>query len=163
MSHTAVGGLAPDFSLIDPQTNTEVRLSELRGRDVLLIFFRGTWCPFCREQMAFLRDNAARLETANIAAVGVVCQNRETVKQYLEKNPLAFPLLPDESRAVAKSYGVHYWLTYEGFNLAHPSLFILDRQGVITFAHIGKNMRDLPLSRVLEQFLTFLDEANEEK
>lgn len=159
----AVGTFAPDFTLTDPVTRDTVRLSEQRGKDVLLVFFRGTWCPFCRDQMDFLRDNAAQWEAAKIVVVGVVCQSQETVKRYLEKNPLPFPLVPDESRAVAKAYGVHYWLTYEGFNLAHPSLFILDRQGIITFAHIGKNMRDLPLSRVLERFLTFLNEASEEK
>ena len=159
----AVGEDAPDFSLTDPMTGTSVRLSERRGQDVLLVFFRGTWCPYCREQMALLKDNQERLWAARIAVIGVISQSAGGVKNYLTGNPLPFPLLPDENRVVARAYGTHYWLTYEGFNLSHPALFILDPQGKITFAHVGRNMSDLPLPLVLERFLSFLTQTDDSK
>jgi peroxiredoxin len=154
-----VGAPAPDLSLKDPMNGQTVRLSEYRGRDVMLVFFRGTWCPFCREQMRLLSENHDRLQRAGITLLGAICENPVTVRLYLNSNPLPFPLLLDGSRAAAKAMGCHYWLTHEGFNLSHPALFILDRNGVITFAHVGKSMSDLPVAAVLEKFLALLGDT----
>jgi peroxiredoxin Q/BCP len=153
------GDPALDFVLPDPVTGSDVGLSDFRQRDVLLVFFRGTWCPFCHAQMRTLRENHSRLSGANIAVVGIVCQSAASVKRYLNHNPLPFPLLVDESREVAKAYGTHYWLSLEGANLSNPAVFVLDREGRITFAHVGRNMRDLPVTAVLERFVAFLDPA----
>jgi peroxiredoxin Q/BCP len=163
ISQELVGKSAPDFRLADPISDNEIHLASLRGSDVLLLFFRGTWCPACRKQMNFLVESVAAITAAQIRIVGVICQSRDTVKRHLESHPLPFPLLPDESREVAKAYGTHYWLSWEGVNLSHPALFILNKEGVVTFAHIGKNQADLPLSLILKRFLNFLGEATPPK
>lgn len=150
------GTLAPDFCLNDPIRQKNVCLYSFKGENVLLIFFRGTWCPFCRQQMNFLAENHERLKSKQVAVLGVVCQSESSLKAYLASHPLPFPLLPDVSRTVAKAYGVHYWLSPEGINLAKPSMFILDNESRFTFRYIGRNMADLPLERVLEKFLSFL-------
>jgi peroxiredoxin Q/BCP len=156
-----VGATAPDIALTDPQTGETRHLSDYRGKDVILVFFRGTWCPLCRDQMTVLSENHERLAKAGIVLLGVICENPVTVRHYLKNNPLPFPLFLDGSRAAAKAMGCHYWLTYEGFNLSHPALFILDQYGVITFSHIGRNMSDLPVTTVLEKFFGFLNETPE--
>ena len=159
-SPACVGSASPPFTLTEPISDTIVSLADFQGRDTLLVFFRGTWCPFCVEQMRLLSQNQARLDAANIALVGVVCQSAEGVARFLMQSPLPFPLLPDETRAVAKSYGVHYYFSLEGFNLAHPALFILDKSHRITFRHVGRNMQDLPVERILGKFLSFLEQTN---
>lgn len=153
-----VGDTAPDFTLPGGADGQEFSLRQWDGREVLLVFFRGTWCPFCREQMRVLTENHARLAGAGVPVAGVVCQGAASVRRWLAANPLPFPLLVDESRAVAKAYGVHYWLSPEGFNLARPSLFVLDRGRRILFRHVGRNMRDLPVTAVLERFVGFLED-----
>lgn len=152
-----IGALAPDFCLKQGAEESTVRLSDYAGQCVLLVFFRGTWCPNCRLQFRVLCENQERLQRAGIAPVGVVCQSAGSVGRYLKGNPLPFPLLVDDSRAVAKQYGVHYWLSYEGFNLANPALFILDGERKILFAYRGKNQSDLPISALLEKFAGFLN------
>ena len=152
-----VGAQAPDFCLKQGSDKSTVRLSDYDGRYVLLVFFRGTWCPNCRLQFRVLCENQERLKRAGIAVVGVVCQNAGSVQRYLKSNPLPFPLLIDDSRAVAKQYGVHYWFSYEGFNLANPAIFILDEERNILFAYRGKNQSDLPISSVLEKFTDLLN------
>ncbi len=152
-----LGDTAPDFTLPNPVSGDSVHLADLRGCDVLVVFFRGTWCPFCREQMRVLSENYAQLQQAGIAIVGVVCQSKATVAYYLRTHPLPFPLLVDGSRQVARLYGTHYYLSHEGFNLSHPALFILDKNGMITFAHVGRSMSDLPIDKLLRQFVSFLD------
>ena len=154
------GETAPDFALPDAATGATVSLrAHAEGRDCVLVFFRGTWCPFCREQMRVLTESHPRLTAANIAVLGVVCQGRGSVGRYLASAPLPFPLLADETRAVAKQYGVHYWLSPEGINLANPALFILDKNACLTFAHIGRGMGDLPVTAVLTKFVGLLGEG----
>ncbi len=150
------GDIAPDFTLPDAATGQEYRRAQWAGEDVLLVFFRGTWCPFCREQMRVLRDNHDRLAAGGVRVAGIICQSAASVRRYLEANPLPFPLLVDESRSVAKAYGVHYWLSWEGVNLASPAVFILDATERITFVHVGRNMSDLPVTAVIERFVGFL-------
>jgi peroxiredoxin Q/BCP len=153
----AVGSWAPPFTLCDPLSGAPIGLADYTGKDILLIFFRGTWCPFCREQMRFLAQNFEKLQKADIVVLGVVCQSTATLRGYLEANPLPFPLLSDESRVIAKSYGVHYWLSWEGINLARPAVFIIGRDSRVMFTYIGRNMADLPVHTIVEKFLTFLD------
>ena len=152
----AVGDAAPDFTLADAASGDEYRLRQWAGQDVLLVFFRGTWCPFCREQMRLLAREHELLAARGVQVVGVICQRATSVRTWVEANPLPFPLLADERRTVARAYGVHYWLSWDGVNLARPALFILDREQKITFRYVGANMRDLPLTTVLERFLGYL-------
>ena len=153
----AVGEAAPDFALPDAATGAECRPAQFAGRDVLVVFFRGTWCPFCRQQMRVLTENYPRLERARVQVLGVVCQSPASVRRHLDANPLPFPLLVDARREAAKAYGVHYYLSWDGVNLARPSLFVLDGEGRITFRYVGGNMRDLPVTSVLERFVRLLD------
>lgn len=159
MNRLKPGDPAPDFTLPDPTTGADARLAYRRGQSTLLVFFRGTWCPFCREQMGVLRDNFPRLVVANVQVVGIVCQSSVSVKRYLADAPLPFPLLVDEDRAVAKAYGTHYLLSLEGMNLSNPALFVLDANGTVTFAHVGRTMRDLPVTTVLQKFVSLLDDG----
>ena len=147
---------APAFAIPDPRTGEMVPLSDFAGRDTLLVFLRGTWCPYCVSQLQLLRENFAVLERANVAVVAVVCQSQWSVKLWLGTSPLPFPLLCDGSRRVARTYGTHYYLSHEGFNLSHPALFVLDKKQTVTFAHVGRSMSDLPLGTILGRFLQFL-------
>jgi peroxiredoxin Q/BCP len=155
--YPAEGSAAPEFNLPDPVSGGTVRLSSLRGQDVLLTFFRGTWCPFCRDQMQILSVASDTLRAAGIFPIGIVCQSPATVRRYLLGEPVGFPLLVDENREVARAYNVYYRLSMEGFHLARPSLFIIDRVGRITFAYRGKSMRDLPVAAVLERFIALVE------
>ena len=155
-----VGQSAPTFALPDPVTDTTVSLPDFAGQDVLLVFLRGTWCPYCVEQLNVLKKNFTALQKARVAVVAVACQSQFTVKLFLGASPLPFPLLCDGSRAVAKAYGTHYLFSHEGFNLSHPALFILDTAHRVTFAHIGRSMSDLPLPTILEKFVALLGETN---
>jgi peroxiredoxin Q/BCP len=160
MTSLRVGDSAPDFWLPDVTTGVALGRSGLDGRDGLLLFLRGTWCPYCRRQLDQLRTHYESLTQAGIGVLAVTCQGADSVRRYLQADPLPFPLLADERRVVARQYGVHYWLSYDGVNLARPSLFILDRASVLTFVHIGRRMNDLPLERVLTRFLDLLQDPS---
>lgn len=154
-----VGATAPPFALPNAYTGETVRLADYAKRPLVLVFFRGTWCPYCRAQMRFLQNGYSDLQKAGIGLVGIVCQNRSSVKRYLQTNPLPFPLLVDGRRDIARLYGTYYRFGPEGFHLSHPAVFIVGEDGCVSFAHVGRNMRDLPVERVLERFVSFLKES----
>ncbi|MFM7321866.1 MAG: peroxiredoxin family protein [Armatimonadota bacterium] len=151
-----IGDILPPFALQDPATGETFGTTGLNGSDVLLVFLRGTWCPFCREQLSLLRDRYPQLSSAGIRVVAISCQSAPSIARHLEASPLPFPLLADERREVARAFGVHYRFRWDGVNLAHPSLFIADSSGRITFKHVGRTMSDLPVATILDRFLGFL-------
>lgn len=153
-----VGHPAPPFTLEDAVTGASVTLSDFAGSDTLVLFLRGTWCPNCRGQLALLRENVPKLERAGVRVVAIACQGVGSLRRYLEGDPMPFPVLADARRDAAKAYRTHYWLSAEGINLSQPALFILDRSHVVTFAHVGRNQRDLPVGDLLDRFLAFLSD-----
>lgn len=151
-----VGDQLPTFELPDPASGKIFDSRELAGSDALILFLRGTWCPYCREQLAVLSARCDALAAAGVRVVAISCQSAESLKRYSSGNPMPFPVLADESRATAKAFGVHYWWRWDGFNLAHPSLFIVDREGKASFSHVGKSMNDLPVGFILDKFAALL-------
>jgi len=74
-------------------------------------------------------------------------------EKFLEKQPVPFPFLLDEDRRVTRSYGVHQALGKDGFNIAHPATFVLDREGKVRYSHVGKSQTDrAPMDQVMAAF-----------
>ena len=126
------GTQAPDFELPD-QDGAPVRLSELRGRRVVLYFYPKADTPGCTTQACGIRDHAADYEAARAVVVGVSPDPVKEVKKFHDKQSLSFTLLADEDHAVAEQYGVWaeksmYGKTYWG---ALRATFILDEEGVV--------------------------------
>lgn len=149
----------PTFALRDPATGETFDSQTLKGSDSLVIFLRGTWCPYCREQLALLSQRYSEIRSAGISVVAISCQSEGSIARHLSAHPLPFPLLADERRTAARAFGVHYTFRWDGMNLARPSLFISDAAGIVTFRHVGRNMTDLPVQMILEKFLTLLSPA----
>jgi peroxiredoxin len=103
-----VGDLAPDFALPD-QNGEQVYLSALLCRGpVVLIFYRGEWCPYCNLQ---LRTFQARLEEIASRGAQLVAVSPQTPDHSLSmagKNGLAFPVLSDVGAHVIDRYGLRY-------------------------------------------------------
>ena len=98
------GDRAPDFALQDQEGRT-VRLSDYRGRKLLLYFYPKADTPGCTTQACSIRDSGDRLRDASIAAVGISPDQPSAQKRFDQKYALGFPLLSDESHAVAEAYG----------------------------------------------------------
>jgi thioredoxin-dependent peroxiredoxin len=123
---------APDFELPD-QDGRPVRLSELRGRRVVLYFYPKADTPGCTTQACGIRDRAGEYEAAGATVLGVSPDPVDKVKRFHGGQSLNFTLLADTDHAVAEAYGVwaeksRYGRTYWG-NLR--ATFILDEEGVV--------------------------------
>ena len=129
------GHQAPDFELPD-QNGEPVRLSELRGRPVVLYFYPKADTPGCTTQACGVRDHLPDYEQAGAVVMGASPDPVAKVKRFHEKQQLNFKLHADEDHAVADAYGVWveksmYGKTYWG---AQRATFIIDADG--TVAHV---------------------------
>jgi peroxiredoxin Q/BCP len=121
---------APDFELSDGQGN-RVRLSDLRGRKVVLYFYPKDMTPGCTQEACDFRDRYADIQAAGAALLGLSPDSAKTHAKFAEKYGLPFPLLADPENTAATAYGVWkeksmYGRTYMGIE---RSTFLIDEQG----------------------------------
>jgi peroxiredoxin Q/BCP len=119
-----VGDPAPDFEL--PGTDDKTyRLSDYRGRKVVLAFYPGDFTAVCTKQFCSYRDQGDKLDGLGAEVLGISPQSVESHERFVEEKRLNVPLLADEDKAVARAYGV----------LAGPmvrrAIFVVDEQGVV--------------------------------
>jgi peroxiredoxin Q/BCP len=126
------GTEAPDFALPD-QDGTPVRLSDLRGRRVVLYFYPRADTPGCTAQACGVRDHAADYAAAGAVVVGVSPDGVAAVKRFHDKQRLNFTLLADEDHGVAEAYGT--WVEKQRYGKTswgvQRATFVLDEEGVV--------------------------------
>ena len=98
------GDVAPDFTLPD-QDGRSVRLSDLRGRTVVLYFYPKADTPGCTTQACGIRDRSGEYEAAGATVLGVSPDPVDQVKKFHDKQSLNFTLLADSDHAVCDLYG----------------------------------------------------------
>jgi len=101
----AVGELAPDFELPDERGVTH-RLSDYRGRRVVLYFYPKDDTPGCTAEACGFRDTLGAFTVRNAVVLGISPDSVDSHRQFVEKYGLTFPLLADENHSVAENYGV---------------------------------------------------------
>ncbi|HEX3318922.1 MAG TPA: thioredoxin-dependent thiol peroxidase [Solirubrobacteraceae bacterium] len=125
-----VGQPAPDFELPD-QNGEPVRLSDWRGRRIVLYFYPKADTPGCTTQACGIRDRTADYDAAGAVVLGISPDSVEDVRQFADKFDLKFHLLADADHAVADAYGVwveknRYGRTYWG---NERTTFVIDANG----------------------------------
>ena len=137
------GDPAPDFALTDQHGNT-VRLSDLRGRKVLVYFYPRADTPGCTTQACGLRDVAGQV--GDTAIIGISPDKPAAQQKFDTKYGLGFPLLSDPDHAVADAFGAWgersmYGKKYMGIV---RSAFLIDEQGKVEQAWVKISPKDTP-------------------
>ena len=133
MARLTKGDEAPDLEASDGEGKTW-KLSDLRGKKVILYFYPADDTPGCTVEACDFRDNMTSLDEAGYLVLGVSPQGAASHKRFAEKYGLNFPLLVDEDLAIAKAYGAlkeepEVW---ENVRLhVARSTFVIDENGVI--------------------------------
>jgi peroxiredoxin len=121
-----VGAHAPDFTLKDGD-GREWRLSEHRGRVVVLLFYPGDETPVCTKQMCSVRDNWGEYQRTGAEVVGVSTDSAESHKKFAERHSLPLRLLSDPERRVAELYGAKSWLP----GRSARAVVVIDAEGLV--------------------------------
>ena len=115
---------APDFTLKDGDGN-DWRLSDQRGRVVVLLFYPGDETPVCTKQMCSVRDNWEQYQETGAEVVGISTDSVESHRKFAEHHSLPLRLLSDPDRRVAELYGAKSWLP----GRAARAVVVIDAEG----------------------------------
>ncbi len=96
---------APDFTLLD-ETGTTRKLSDYRGKDVVLYFYPKDDTPGCTTEACAFRDDYSDYEKAGVVVLSVSADSPKSHMKFKEKYQLPFTLLSDEDHKVCEAYGV---------------------------------------------------------
>src|ERR1700753_3386826 len=138
------GQQAPDFTLYNSEKE-KVTLSDLKGKNVLLLFFPQAFTGTCTKELCSTRDNIALYDKANAQVFAISVDSVFTLVKYKEEQHLNFPLLSDFNKTVSTEYGTIYdnWiLGMKG--VSKRSAFVVDKTGVIRYAEVLEAATDLP-------------------
>jgi peroxiredoxin Q/BCP len=133
-----VGDIAPNFEL-PSDTGETVKLSDFRGKRVVVFFYPKDDTPGCTTQACGFRDNYLQIEEKNATVLGISPDGVNSHQRFKTKFNLPFILLADEQHAVAEAYGAwgeksHDGKTYMGLIRSH---FVIDEQGKIADAQVN--------------------------
>ena len=139
----AIGDLAPDFEALT-DTGEPVRLSDFRGRRVILYFYPKDDTAGCTTQACGFRDQYPLITERNALVLGVSPDGVKSHQKFKSKFDLPFTLLVDEDHAISEAYGVWREKTYMGKNYmgVERSHFVIDEQGRIDDAQVKVSPTD---------------------
>ncbi|QJR34059.1 redoxin domain-containing protein [Gemmatimonas groenlandica] len=129
-----VGASAPDFELrMTPQRS--LRLSSLRGRPVVLVFYPADWSPVCGDQLTLLNEVLPEFEQLGTVLLGVSVDGAWCHGAYAGERRIRFPLLADfePKGEVARAYGV--FRAEDG--TSERALFVIDAAGEVRWRHVA--------------------------
>lgn len=126
------GATAPDFTL-HSTPDQSVSLSEFRGQPVVLAFYPADWSPVCGDQMALYNEVLPEFRRLGAELLGISVDGSWCHAAFREARNLQFPLLSDfEPKGdVCRLYGAYR----EGDGIAERALFVVDRDGIISWSY----------------------------
>ena len=128
------GTKAPDFEL-NSTPDQKLRLSDLKGKKVILAFYPADWSPVCGDQMALYNETLKYFHKHNAELIGISVDSKWCHMAFAHDRKLHFPLLADfePKGSVAKSYGVYD--EHEG--QTQRALFVIDEEGIIQWSYLS--------------------------
>jgi peroxiredoxin len=157
----APGDQAPEFSLPDA-TERPVSLRErLSGGPVVLVFYRGEWCPYCNTYLRALQAALPEITARGATLLAVSPQSPDHSLSITEKAQLGFDVLSDVDQEVIRAYKVQFTAPEDlqdvhtnvfrldlphhtanrSWQLPIPASFVIDRDGVVRAAHVSADYR----------------------
>jgi peroxiredoxin len=139
-----IGQPAPDFTLYD-STKNKTTLSDMKGQNVLLLFFPLAFTSTCTAELCSVRDNISFYNNVNAKVFGISVDSLYTLAKYKADQNLNFTLLSDFNKDVSSLYGSLYEMF--GYNMrgvSKRSAFVIDKDGIVRYAEVLENASEQP-------------------
>lgn len=124
-----IGEQAPDFEL--EGTGGSFKLSDQRGRRVVLLFYPGDNTPVCTSQFCSYRDRPEELADLDAVVVGISSQSLDSHQAFVDKHHLNVPLLSDPGGRVAEAYGAYA----RRLGMTRRAAIVIDERGIVRHRH----------------------------
>ena len=139
-----IGQPAPDFTLYD-STKNKITLSDMKGQNVLLLFFPLAFTSTCTAELCSVRDNISFYNNVNAKVFGISVDSLHTLAKYKADQNLNFTLLSDFNKDVSLLYGSLYEkFSYNMKGVSKRSAFVIDKDGIVRYAEVLENASEQP-------------------
>jgi peroxiredoxin len=150
------GDYAPEFRLRDPDGKTISSYAVLNSGPVLVVFYRGGWCPYCKLDLRAIQAVARQLHSSGASIIAVSQQSANESRSTERMNGLSFPNLVDRGGKVARAFGLRWKLSRElrateiecgldlaavngesSWTLTMPARYVISPEGIVEYADIS--------------------------
>lgn len=158
----SVGSEAPDFKAVDKEERVFHLGSALKTGPVIMIFYRGHWCPVCNKHLSSIQDSLLHITEKGVTVVAISPQKPEYLEKMSEKTGAEFRLLYDEDYKIAEAYDVSFTpeskelIVYntmlnaqlkesqsdDSQRLPIPATFIINQQGTIVWRQFDPDYKN---------------------
>jgi peroxiredoxin len=149
---------APVFTAKNQQGKNISLAEQLKKGPVVLVFYRGQWCPYCNKQLKRLEDSLSMITAKGATLIAVTAEKQENISKTIEKTKASYPILFDNGLKIMKSYDVAFAVDektvekYKGYGidfnevngsngayLPVPAVYVINKDGIIVFKHFDPN------------------------
>lgn len=150
------GQPAPPFSLYNTEKQL-VSLGDFAGKNLIMLFFPMAFTSTCTAELCQMRDDIATYAGLNAAVVGISVDSPWTLAMFRQQQRLPFDLLSDFNKEASRAYDT----IYETYSLdlkgvSKRSAFVIDGNGIIRYAEVLENVKDVPSFANIQQTLSTL-------
>ena len=145
-----VGKKAPGWTLTS-QEEKSVSLKDFIGQPVMLVFYRGYWCPYCIGHLEDIQSAFGLLEKKGIQLIAISPDDPEGLQRMAQRMEKPYLFLSDRDLKVSESYGIK-----KDDKLPHPAVVILDEEGKVFWFYVGEDYKQRPSASQLSQVISRL-------
>ena len=155
-----INSKAYDFKAKD-QNGNEVNLKDMRKKSpVVIVFYRGNWCPYCNKELRRLQDSLSLITAKGGQVVAITPEQKEGVDSIIAKTGATFPIISDADMKISTNYGVAYKVDdrtvgryknagidllkangQKQASLPVPAVYIINSDGAVTFRYFNEDYR----------------------
>jgi peroxiredoxin len=155
-----VGDAAPMFTAKDQSGKTINLKDALKNGPIVMLFYRGQWCPFCNKQLSHFADSLQILTAKGASILAITPETADNVKKTIEKTKSSFAVLQDTGMDIMKLYKVNFAVDestiakYKGYgidfdkangsngaNLPVPATYIIGKDGIVKYVFFNTDYR----------------------
>lgn len=155
-----VGDKAPEFQGTDNSGNLFNLKRQLKNGEVVILFYRGQWCPFCNKELSQLNDSLSLITAKGASVIAISPETKENVVKTIEKTKATFPIISDSAIDIMKMYKVNFaidettQIKYKkygidflkangnnGANLPVPATYIIGKDGIIKYVFFNPDFK----------------------
>jgi peroxiredoxin len=158
-----IASKAPDFKAKD-QYGKDIRLKDvLKQGKVVLLFYRGEWCPYCNRELKRLEDSLQLIKDKGATVIAITPEKPENISKTIEKTGAVYSIITDEGLKIMKAYDVDFEVPENtitryrnsgidieknnganGKYLPVPAVYIIDKESTITYRFFDTDYKKRP-------------------
>ena len=149
------------FKAIDQNGKSVVSRKILKQEQLILVFYRGQWCPYCNRHLAELQENVAKFKKAGARLIAISPENLASIEKTVDKTNAEYSILYDADYKIMKEYGVNFSLPknvvtrYKEYGidltapdgekdgtLPVPATYVIGKDGIVKYVHYDPDYKN---------------------